>query len=145
MFLWPSSFITCTMSLVLWYSIVPFQWRNVWNVICRGRGFLVRPGILFLLFSNILAVVLNCVPTKTLLDLFGRAVCLSISLLETLVILGLPCFSGLILIVLLMVSMSVHSRFHVSPERAARAMRCRSLKRIYLRTSMYWVMGCDPK
>ena len=32
-FLCPSVYFTCMMSLVLWYSIVPFQCLRVWNVI----------------------------------------------------------------------------------------------------------------
>ena len=33
MFLCPKTYLTCTMSLVLWYSIVPLKCLNVWNVI----------------------------------------------------------------------------------------------------------------
>jgi len=35
----PSKFFTCTMSLVLWYSIVAFQCLKVWNVILCILGF----------------------------------------------------------------------------------------------------------
>jgi len=34
--------MTCRMSLVRWYSIVPFQWRNVLKVILRILGFFIK-------------------------------------------------------------------------------------------------------
>jgi len=37
--LWPRSCFTYRISLVLWYSVVAFQWRSVWNVICSSLGF----------------------------------------------------------------------------------------------------------
>ena len=36
----PRTAFTCIMSFVLWYSIVPFQWRSVWNEISFRRGLL---------------------------------------------------------------------------------------------------------
>ena len=39
MFLCPSNRITWSMSLVLWYSVVAFQCRRVWKVICGILGF----------------------------------------------------------------------------------------------------------
>jgi len=39
MFLCPKTCFTCIMSLVLWYSIVPFQCRKVWKDICCILGF----------------------------------------------------------------------------------------------------------
>jgi hypothetical protein len=38
MFLCPKTCFTCMMSLVLWYSIVPFQCLNVWNDIFSILG-----------------------------------------------------------------------------------------------------------
>jgi len=99
MFLWPSGFRTCRMSFVLWYSIVAFQRRKVWNVIHASRGFLVLAAKSFLLLSKILAVVLRHVPPNTFVLVFGSAVNRSINLAETLTIRGLLCFSGLIHIV----------------------------------------------
>jgi len=31
--------LACGMPLVLWYSIVPFQWRSVWKLILNSSGF----------------------------------------------------------------------------------------------------------
>jgi len=47
MLLCPSSRMTWIMSLVLWYSIVPFQWRKVWNVIFLSLGLFSLAAILF--------------------------------------------------------------------------------------------------
>lgn len=38
MALWPRSCWTCITSLVLWYSMVPFQWRSEWKVIRFSLG-----------------------------------------------------------------------------------------------------------
>ena len=40
MFLCPSMVFTCMMSLVLWYSVVPFQCLKVCGCICRSLGLL---------------------------------------------------------------------------------------------------------
>jgi len=40
MFLCPNTVLTCMMSLVLWYSVVPFQCRKVCGCICRSLGLL---------------------------------------------------------------------------------------------------------
>ncbi len=43
----PSICLTCRMSFVAWYSIVPFQWRSVWKLICKSRGLLKRVASCF--------------------------------------------------------------------------------------------------
>lgn len=40
MSLCPSMDLTCRMSFLSWYSMVPFQCRNVWKVICWSLGLL---------------------------------------------------------------------------------------------------------
>ena len=72
----------------------------------------------FLLLSKILAVVLRFVSPNPLLQVFGSEVSRSMSLVEILIMRGRLCFSGLILIVLLSVSMSVHSVCQASPHLA---------------------------
>jgi len=49
MLLCPKTVLTWIMSLVLWYSVVPFQCRKVWKWICFSLGLL-----------SFLAVVLRC-------------------------------------------------------------------------------------
>ena len=47
----PKTYLTCTMSFVKWYSVVPFQCLNVWKWICFNRGFENLFAIKFLWFS----------------------------------------------------------------------------------------------
>jgi hypothetical protein len=52
--LWPRTSFTCRISLVLWYSIVAFQWRNVWKVICVNLEFLSLEVIRLRCFAKFL-------------------------------------------------------------------------------------------
>src|SRR5664280_3415444 len=110
--------MTWRMSLVLWYSIVAFQCLSVWKVIPLSLGFLLVDTAIFLLRANSLAVVFILVPPKTYFDIFGRSAKRSMSLWEILSILGLLCFSGVILTVLVSLSICVHSSCHASPHLA---------------------------
>jgi hypothetical protein len=44
----PKTYFTCMMSLVLWYSVVPFQCLNVWKDIFFRRGFCSFSAVLIL-------------------------------------------------------------------------------------------------
>ena len=48
MLLCPSISLTCTMSLVLWYSVVAFQCRKVCRCIALSRGLFSFIAVLFL-------------------------------------------------------------------------------------------------
>jgi len=112
----PSVCMTCRMSLVLWYSIVAFQWRNVWKWICGSLGFwsfLVRVA---LCLAKSLLWVLRCLLNIRLEGLlaFSDRSCES-SLVESLKIRGLLPFSGVMRIVPVSRSKSVHVSACASP------------------------------
>lgn len=67
------------MSLVLWYSIVPFQCRKVWKDICLSFGLL---SLIAILLRNTSYVVLSpCfLDWKTLSFIFGMLFSIAISL-----------------------------------------------------------------
>ena len=48
----PKTYLTCMMSLVLWYSIVPFQCLSVWKLIFRILGFCSFSTVLILWLSK---------------------------------------------------------------------------------------------
>ena len=109
--------MTWRTSLVLWYSIVAFQWRSVWNVICCSLG-----------LPNLWAKRLRCRvyvlrrwlslldPNKVEWSLGSRFIML-MRRLPSLKIRGLLCFSGVTLIVELTRSRSVHLSWCASPAR----------------------------
>ena len=118
MFLCPSRFCTCMMSLVWWYSIVAFQCRRVWNVMFSIRGFC----------SFCEASFLCCVKTFLRLSMSGwNMVCLSfgiwfimsMSLLDILSMRGLLPLVGVMLSVFCSVEKSIHLSFTASDMRMA--------------------------
>jgi len=113
MFLCPKTCLTCMMSLVLWYSIVPFQCRNVWNDILWIRGFWSFWAVAFRCASN---EVLNppmffanipCLVCGSWFSMFR-------SLSDTGSILGLLFFDGVMLRVFCSVDRSIHWSFTAS-------------------------------
>lgn len=103
------------MSLVLWYSIVAFQWRKVWNEILTNRGFLVFSAI-FLLWIVKFVLMQWTQPLNTLSLFYGKVLSMAISVSEILTIRELLCFSGsLIDTVLFSKSRSFHLSLNASP------------------------------
>lgn len=110
MFLCPSVICTCTMSFVVWYSIVPFQCRKVWNVIFRILGLLSLTARAFRCVVNSVLIVslrgLNNV-SYFVRGSFGRFTSIVISLSLIGKIRALLPFSGVTDSVLRCVSRSV--------------------------------------
>jgi hypothetical protein len=65
MALCPRVYFTCMMSLVLWYSIVPFQCRNVWKCIWRILGFCCVSATRFLRFRYLVSMLLRLLANKS--------------------------------------------------------------------------------
>lgn len=80
MFLCPSTVLTWTMSLVLWYSIVPFQCRKVWKCMFLSLGLLSLSAWCWRRYSRVLRRLCLSV-WKTLLFIFGVLLSMAISLL----------------------------------------------------------------
>jgi len=102
------------MSLVLWYSIVPFQCRNVCRWICLSLGF---PSLLAVLLLRASKFVLRlCAFPLNILSVFLDSLfSMSMSLvLRGSVLLLLP-FSAVMLMVLRSESMCIHFNFSISP------------------------------
>ena len=110
------------MSLVLWYSIVPFQCLSVWKCISFSLGLL-----------SFIASALRCVQRyslsicffvwKIVSLFFGRLFIMPISLLLTGRIRGLLPLIGVIVSVFLSVSKSLHLRSMSSPMRIPVSLR----------------------
>ena len=106
---------TCRMSLVLWYSVVPFQCRKVWKVILCSLGFAILVAVRFRIASKIF-LRLSFLSLKN--KLFGRGSCPSmvLSFSEIGHSLALLPFSGLFTAtIFLSRSTSVHSICEASP------------------------------
>jgi len=56
MFLCPRKVLTCIMSLVLWYSIVPLKCLNVCMCMAFSRGLLSFLAVLFRRASNVIRI-----------------------------------------------------------------------------------------
>ena len=113
----PSICMTWIMSLVLWYSVVAFQCRNVWKVIFFSLGLFSLVAILLRSPSYVLLIPCFLVwntSSLVLSWLFNMAT----NFLLIGRILGLLCFSGFMLIVCLCRSKSVHCVWSISPIRA---------------------------
>ena len=116
MFLWPNSLFTCRISLVLWYSIVAFQWRSVWNDISKILGLLSLWAILFLWIWKLHRWLANRPLPKILSDSLERAFSIPTSLVLTLITLGFPCFSGSTVTVCRSASRSTYLKDQASPD-----------------------------
>ena len=113
MFLCPKTCFTCIMSLVLWYSIVPFQCRKVWKDIFCILG-----------FCSFWAVALRCVSYDVLSPLMvcANMVCLLCgswfimlsSLSDMRSSRGLLFFDGVMFSVFCSVDRSIHFSFVAS-------------------------------
>lgn len=112
-------------SFVLWYSMVPFQCRSVWKVICSSLGFPSFRTAVFRVPNNSRA---NWFPVDGRLGsldgnihwlFFGRRSNALMRSFDTCNILGLLPFSGLLILrFLFSLSMSIHLSFTISPIRA---------------------------
>jgi len=115
-FLCPKMYFTRSMSLVLWYSIVPLKCLNVWNDICFSLGLLSFVDVSVLCFPNVvlrLSMSWLNMCSVFLLNLFS----MSISLLLIGRILGLLPFSGVMFKVFCCVLRSIHFSIVASPMR----------------------------
>jgi len=101
---------------VRWYSMVAFQWRKVWKLICISLGFLSFVTIL-LRWSWKLFLMASGLALKTLFEVLGSSLSMLVSLLDILRFLALLPFSGVTLIEPFTESMSVQSNWHASPHR----------------------------
>ena len=110
----PKMYLTCMMSLVLWYSVVPFQCLKVWNDIFLSSWFPVNSTMRFLWIVNWVLI-----PSLSLLKMFSLVLLnvfsIAISLSDIGTIRGLLPFSGVILIVFLSKFRSFHLRSVSSP------------------------------
>ena len=127
------------MSRVLWYSVVAFQWRNVWKVICLIRTFFSLAAILFRCLLKFLLIKSEFLPNNVSVSL-GMSASILASLIDIGRILGLLPFSGVILIVRCCKSISVHfSSPHASPLRAPVSFNsCRKVATFLLQAAMSW-------
>jgi len=108
---------TCMMSLVLWYSIVPFQCRKVCRWIAFRRGLLSLVAVRSRSFSNVTRRLCLRV-MKTLSFFFGSWLSIPIKRLLIGNILSLLPFSAVMWMVLRCSSMSIHLSCMASPMRA---------------------------
>ena len=117
MFLWPSSFMTCSMFLVLWYSMVAFQCLSVWKWILSRRSFF---SLLAIFLRCVLKVRAKCIwdRAKGLVSLCGRLLSMVISCFDILIWRGSLPFSGVMFTNCFSVSISVHCSMNASPLRA---------------------------
>lgn len=121
MLLCPSTYFTCMMSLVSWYSVVPFQCLIVWNPMLRSLGLLNRSAnVLRSLAKWVLNISLSGWNIVVYLALGSRGklriVLTSLSLIGK--SRALLCFSGVMFMVFLCVSMSIGLSCVISPIRA---------------------------
>ncbi len=72
MSLCPKTDATCMMSLVLWYSVVPFQCLKEWKVIFFSRGFASFIAVRFRMCSKTFLRLSFCSRKSSL---FGRGSC----------------------------------------------------------------------
>ncbi len=115
MSLCPKIEATCRMSLVLWYSVVPFQCRKVWKVILCSLRFTILIAVRFRICSKAF-LRLSFLSLKS--KLFGRGNCPSIVLHFSEIghSLALLPFSGwFTATIFLSRSTSVHSICEASP------------------------------
>lgn len=106
------------MSLVLWYSMVAFQCRNVWNVMRSSLGFPNLWAVLWRCLWYVLRRLFRFLKENMRSWLRGSLLSIAMRRLESLKIRGLLCFSGVTLTVQVMKSMSVHLSWKASPARA---------------------------
>ena len=115
MSLCPKIDATCMMSLVLWYSVVPFQCLKVWKVIFCSRGLTNFIAVWFRMCSKTFLRLSFC-SLKTFL--FGRGSCPSmvLSFSEIGHSLALLPFSGLFIATIFRLrSTSIHLISEASP------------------------------
>jgi len=80
MFLCPKTVLTWIMSLVLWYSIVPFQCLNVWKCIPFSLGLFSLVAVLLRSASNV--ILSPCLSVWNIwLFILGRLFSMAMSLL----------------------------------------------------------------
>ena len=123
MSLCPKIDATCMMSLVLWYSVVPFQCLKVWKVILSNRGLPSFLAVRFRMASKIF-LRLSFLSLKT--RLFGRSSCPNMvrSFSEIGHSLALLPFSGLLIATIFRSrSTSSHSTCEASPILAPDSLR----------------------
>ena len=143
MSLCPSTVLTWIMSLVLWYSIVPFQCLNVWNVIFVSRGLLIFSAVLARIFSKVIrSPCFDVVKTLSFSLVSLPSMAFSFSVIGR--IRGLLCFSGVMLMVLRSRSMSIHFSIVASPIRAPVSFSsCRSAALFVPDAVISWSISCS--
>ena len=110
----PSMYLTCIMSLVMWYSIVPLKCLSVWNPIFNSLGFFSLLAVLCLWLSNTL-LIWFCLFGNMCSLVCGYSFSIAVSLSVSGRILGLLPFSGVMFTVLFCRFMSVHFSSCASP------------------------------
>jgi hypothetical protein len=145
MFLWPRNCITYKMSLVLAYSIVAFQCRNVWKVIVFSRGLPSFWAMRFLCVRKFCPTLYWRRFLKMYSPVFVSWFSFVISAAVTLKILGSLPFSGWFNIITLhSKSISVHFKLNASPTlNAVSFSSWRSAERFLPAHAISWSSSCS--